>query len=104
MARTHVRYRILLFYLPVIGVFNGLDFVATQVLVVQGGHFELNPFMNWLIGTPYFALYKLVLVPIGLLFLWFVRKTLAPRYLVWVKLTAGVYIVLMVYNWMVFYS
>lgn len=104
MVRSHVRYRTLLFYVLVIGVLNGLDFLATQSLVVQTGYFELNPFMNLLIGTPHFVLYKLVLVPMGLLCLWFVRKNLAPKYLVLVKLTAGIYMVLMIYTWVTFYA
>ena len=65
--------------------------MATQSLVVQTGYFELNPFMNLLIGTPHFVLYKLVLIPMGLLCLWFVRKNLAPKYLVLVKLTADLH-------------
>lgn len=60
--------------------------------------------MNLLVSIPFFALYKLIVVPIGLAFLWLVHRSVVPKYLGFVKLTGGVYATLMLYMWLVFYS
>lgn len=104
MPSQEFRFRRLLFLLLLIGLFNCADFFATQALVVYGEHGEWNPFMRELVGTPYFALYKLVFIPLGLLFLWIARKRVVPKYLVLVKFSAGVYTALMIYTWLMFYS
>lgn len=98
------RYKNLFVLLVLIGIFNFVDFWATQDLVVFGGHSEWNPLMQGLVGTPYFALYKLVLIPAGLLFLWLVRKSLVPKYMNLVRFTCGIYALLMLYTWAVFYA
>ena len=98
------QYRRLLRLLVLIGLFNVLDFFATQDLVVFGEHSEWNPLMRPLVGTVYFGLYKLVAIPLGLVFLWTVRRTLVPRFLGLVRLACGVYGLLMVYTWAVFYA
>jgi hypothetical protein len=99
-----MQYFHLSWLLILIGLFNMIDFFATQDLVVFGDHSEWNPFMSGLVGTPYFALYKLVLIPAGLLFLWFVRKSLVPKYIGWVRFACGLYALLMIYTWGVFYA
>lgn len=98
------QYRRLLWLLILIGLFNALDFFATQDLVVFGEHCEWNPLMRPLVGTVYFGLFKLVAVPLGLVFLWSVRRSLVPRFLGLVRLACGVYGLLMVYTWAVFYA
>ena len=90
------QYRRLLWLLILIGLFNALDFFATQDLVVFGEHCEWNPIMRPLVGTVYFGLYKLVAIPLGLVLLWTVRRTLVPRFLGLVRLACGVYGLLMV--------
>lgn len=104
MLKRDTQFRRLRVLLLLIGLFNCLDFIATQNLVVYGGHSEGNPLMRGLVGTPYFALYKLVLIPLGLVFLWIVRKTLVPKYSGLVTMTCGLYALLMVYTWVMFYS
>lgn len=104
MAVQQIRFRRLLLLLLLIGLFNVIDFFATQDLVVYGGHGEWNPLMRGLVGTPYFAVYKLVLIPLGLLFLWLVRETVVSKYMRLVSVTCGLYTLLMVYTWVVFYS
>ena len=99
-----VKYRSLARMLIAIALFNVADFFATQDLVAYGEHSEWNPLMRSLVGTPYFALYKLVLSPTGLLFLWLVRKAAVPRYMGWIRLACCVYALLMVYTWAVFYA
>jgi hypothetical protein len=98
------RYRRLAWLLVLIGVMNLLDFMATQDLVVVGEHGEWNPLMRPLVGTPYFILHKLALVPLGLLFLWTVRGILVPKYMVLIFLTCGLYLLVVVYTWVVFYA
>ena len=90
--------------LSLIALFNGLDYLATQNLVAFGEHGEWNPLMRGLVGTPYFAFYKLRLIPTGLMFLWLVRKWAVPKYLGLVKLACGAYGLLMIYTWVVFYA
>jgi len=90
--------------LTLIAVFNIVDFFATEDLVTFGDHSEWNPLMRGLVGTPYFAIYKLVLIPMGLLFLWSVRSSVVPKYKGLIRLACGVYALLMVYTWVVFYA
>jgi len=97
-------YAQLLWLLILIGLLNLMDFLATQDLVVYGEHGEWNPLMRILVGTPYFCLYKLLLIPLGLVFLWPVRHTLVPRYLSLVRLACGFYALLMIYTWFFFYA
>lgn len=85
-----------------IGCFNLLDFLATRSLVVHGDHVEGNPLMGVLISTPYFALYKLVAIPLGLIFLWLARKYI-DKYLSLVKFTCALYLIVLIYTWGVFY-
>jgi hypothetical protein len=87
-----------------IGVCNSLDFLATRHLVVYGDHLELNPFMCLLVGTPFFAAYKLVLVPLGLLFLWRERSTVLLKYMGALRFTCAAYGLLMLYLLTVFYA
>lgn len=104
MVKTSVAFTSLLRLLILTGIFNVLDFFFTQDLVVYGVHGEWNPLMRGLVGTPYFAIYKLVLIPLGLLILWLARETVAPKYIRLVRLTCGVYALLMLYTCIVFYS
>lgn len=49
------RHLLLLVLLLLIGVFNVLDFAATQDLVVYGEHAEWNPFMRRIVGHHFFS-------------------------------------------------
>ena len=104
MLQRRTRFRGLFWILVFLALFNIVDFFATQNLVAFGDHTEWYPLMAGLVGTPYFALYKLVLIPIGLLFLWLVRKAVVPKYMGLVRLVCGIYALLMVYTWVVFYA
>jgi hypothetical protein len=101
VSRRHLS---LVLLLVLIGLFNLVDYVATQDLVVNGEHGEWNPLMGMLVGTPYFPFYKLFLIPLGLVFLWSVRRTLVPKYMGLIKVTCGLYFSVLVYTWVVFYS
>lgn len=98
------KYKLLAILLFFIAVFSAVDYFATHSLVVYGEHGEGNPLMRALVGTPYFALYKLGVIPLGLLFLWFVRRTVVPKYFNLVRIACGVYALLMLYTWVVFYA
>ena len=98
------QYRGLLWLLILIGLFNVLDFLVTLDLVVHGIHQEGNPLLRGIMGTPYLALVKLVLIPLSLAFLWRVRQIIVPKYLRLVQFTCGVYAVLLVYTWTIFYA
>lgn len=104
MLKQRTRYFHLSWLLILIGLFNTIDFFATQDLVVFGDHSEWNPLMRGLVGTPYFALYKLVFIPASLLFLWSARKSLVPKYIGLVRLACGLYALLLVYTRIVFYA
>ena len=104
MLEGKVQFRELFWILILIALFNAGDFFSTQDLVAFGDHSEWNPLMRGLVGTPYFAVYKLILIPVGLLFLWSVRKFVVPKYMGFVRLACGVYALLMLYTWAVFYA
>ena len=104
MLEGEIRFRGLFWILALIGLFNIVDFFATQDLVVLGEHNEWNPLMRGLVGTPYFTVYKLVLIPVTLLFLWSIRRSVVPRYMGLIRLACGIYGLLMVYTWVVSYA
>lgn len=97
------RDRGLLVLLVLIGVLAVLDFAATEPLVVYEGHSEWNPLMRRLVGTPYFAVYKLLAIPLGLVFIWLVRQRIVPKFMGAIVFTCGVYALVLVYTWVVFY-
>lgn len=97
------QYSELFWFLLLIGFLNMVDFFATQDLVVFGEHNEWNPLMRSLVGTPYFPFYKLIAIPIGLVFLWSVRKSLVPKYMGFIRFTCGVYVLLLIYTYVTFY-
>lgn len=80
-----------------IGVFNVADYVVT-LQALEAGFTEGNPFMDAIIGTPWFAAIKLLLIPCCLLAIWLVEDRLRPfaRRIVLVGLLA--YAALMVYH------
>lgn len=94
----------LFWLLILIGLLNVLDFFASWDLIVHGAHQEGNPLLAGIVDTFYFALLKLVMVPLALAFLWRVRHIVIPRYLRLVQFTCGVYIALMLYTWLSFYA
>ncbi|MGI6149215.1 MAG: hypothetical protein GX195_01400 [Firmicutes bacterium] len=100
---NEARDTVLLLLLMGIGVLNVADYFFTDLLVVRGGHIELNPLMRGLQGTPFFPLYKLVAIPLGLWFLWRVRHLVRRRMMFLIWLTFCVYVGLMVYIKVTFY-
>ncbi len=94
----------LLWLLILIGLFNVLDFFFTTDLVVNGTHQEGNPLLRGVMGTAYFPLVKLALIPLSLAFLWGVRRIIVPKYLRLVQFTCGIYIALILYTWVTFYA
>ena len=103
MNSRRVPHLSLLVILILIGVLNVIDFAVTQSLVVNGSHYELNPLMGRLIGTPFFTVYKLVLIPLGLVFLWFAPRSIVQRMKKLVFFALGVYASLMIYFLIVIY-
>ena len=92
------RHLLLLVLLLLIGVFNVLDFAATQDLVVRRAR-GMEPYAE--VRTP-FSLYKLLAIPLGLLFLWLVRQQMSPKLLGAVAFTCGVYALVLIYTVVVF--
>ena len=66
--------RPLLIALWCIGIFNVLDYAFTMRAIYILGVPEANPAMDAALGTPWFATVKLLLVPLGLYFIWRVRN------------------------------
>ena len=104
MATFKYQCRGLCWLLLLIGLFNVLDFFASLNLIVRGVYQEGNPLLAGLVDTAYFALLKLVLIPLALAFLWRVRHIVVPKYLRLVQLTCGIYTALMLYTWVTFYA
>lgn len=70
-------YRLAAVFLILTGILNIFDYFYTNIVIAAGAQ-ELNPFMAPLIGTRYFALVKLALVPGLLLLVWLLRSRVAP--------------------------
>lgn len=103
MLKRTANDRALLVLLLLTGLFNVVDFFATQDLVVYGIHGEWNPLMRPLMGTPYFAFCKLILIPLGLIFLWRVRNVVLAKFMGLVRVLCGIYGILLAYTWVIFY-
>ncbi|MGI5839721.1 MAG: DUF5658 family protein [bacterium] len=86
-------YRLLLLLLA---IFNLIDYRVTMVSV-NAGFPEMNPFVAFLSRRGCFGIYKLVLVPAGLLFLWFARRNVTRRALQLLLFTFAAYAALMTY-------
>ncbi len=97
------RYVSLLRTLTLLALLNAIDYFATKDLVAKGPHLEWNPLMRGLVSTPYFFLYKLVLIPLGLIFLWKVRRVVVPKYLGLLIFACGLYGFITLRAWLVFY-
>ena len=104
LLRRNTRFRRLFWLLILVALFNVIDFYATQDLVAYGEHGEWNPLMRGLVGTSYFALYKLVLIPLGLFFLWLGRGTIVRKYMGWISFVGALYSLLIIYTAIVFYA
>lgn len=61
--------RMLKFMLIATGIFNVADYISTMIAISNGVP-EGNPVMDAVIGTPWFPVIKLVLVPLALYFVW----------------------------------
>lgn len=70
----------------IIAVLNYLDYASTTAVIASGKGHEANPVMAWLMKVtgPYWALYKLVMIPIG----WMIWKASATDPLLSVAVTA----------------
>ncbi len=53
-------------------IFNAIDYVAT-IRAISHGAEEHNPIINAILYTPLFPLYKLLIIPAALYWVWFVR-------------------------------
>ena len=53
-------------------LFNSIDYVSTKIAIANGVP-EGNAAMDAIIGTAWFPIVKLVLVPLGLYFVWMMR-------------------------------
>ena len=104
LLRKRKLFRRLLWLLFLIGLLNVIDFLATQDLVVDGEHLEGNLLVRGLVGTSYFAVYKLVLIPLGLVLLWKVKDVVVPKYMGWISLVGALYSLLIIYTAIVFYA
>ncbi|NLJ79527.1 MAG: hypothetical protein GX335_00660 [Firmicutes bacterium] len=97
------RFGKLFLALLLLGLLNAVDFLATGDLVILGGLGEWNPLLRGIVGTAYFAVLKLVFVPLSLVFLWAKRDLAAGRFWGLLKFTCGVYLAAVAYILFVFY-
>ncbi len=79
-----------------IGIFNFADYFLT-LRALSLGIPEGNPYMDALIGTPWFAVVKLIVVPAGLYRIWMVRHGMQ-----WISRGLLVF-VLAAYTWVTVY-
>ncbi len=79
-----------------VAVFNVLDYLLTEIFLLAG-YRELNPVMGLIEGTPYFPLVKLVIIPLLLYFVWWLRYGVGNRILYYTWFTFGAYLSLMIY-------
>ena len=96
-----IKDRLFLYILWTIGIFNLADYAFTMRAIYILGVPEANPVMDAALGTPFFALVKLVLVPLGLYFIWWVRGSIRlarPLMLVGVGVSFAAYTLLTAYH------
>ena len=68
-----MRDKTLKWMLVTLGLFNVIDCISTTVAIANGVA-EGNAAMDAIIGTAWFPLVKLILVPLGLYLVWRVRS------------------------------
>lgn len=70
-----------------IAVLNYFDYASTTAVISSGKGHEANPAMAWLmkVAGPYWALYKLVMIPLG----WMVWTASATNPLLAIAISAG---------------
>ena len=95
-----MRDRTLLVILILVGLFNFADYWFT-LQAVQVGFREANPFMDAILHTHWFAVVKLVAVPVGLIYVWVARKKTRDglKRAFWIP--ASAYSLLLIYHWIV---
>lgn len=86
-----------------LGVFNIADYFLT-LRCLESGLVEGNPVMAPIVGTVWFPIIKVLLVPLGLYLIWTVRDRIGAVARASVVLAGGVYAGLMWYFWMLFSS
>ena len=96
IMRWDNQFRVLLVLLVGICIFNFVDYYLTNILLGLG-YRELNPVMNVLVGTKYFPIYKLLIIPSLLTVLWVYRITIIKRFMFGVWITFLAYLSLMLY-------
>ena len=79
-----------------VAVFNIADYFFTN-LALSMGYRELNPFIDMIVGTVYFPLLKLVVIPLLLYFVWSQRCKVGSRVLLYAWVAFLVYLGLMFY-------
>ncbi len=90
------RDRCIGYTLIAIGVFNFADYLLT-LRALSLGIPEGNPYMDALIGTPWFPIVKLVIVPVGLYRIWMLRHGMG-----WISRTL-LGLLLAAYTWVTVY-
>lgn len=87
-----------LLWLLMIGIFafNKVDFMLT-LDALELGFREANPLLAPLVGTPAFALVKLLGVPVLLLVVWRLRHQVGDRLAGYMAVPFGAYFSLMIY-------
>ena len=92
-----MRDKVLKWVLIILGALNVADFLFTLRAVYILGVPEGNPYMDALLGTAWFAVVKLLLVPLGLYFIW--RRRHGMR---WVSMSL-LAVVFAAYTWVTVY-
>jgi len=85
-----------------IALFNAADYYMTT-LTLNMGYRELNPLIDIIVHTPYFALLKIVVIPALLYFVWLQRYRIGARILVYAWGAFLPYFFLMIYFKLIFW-
>ena len=93
-----MRDRTLKWALLTLGALNIADYLFTLRAVYILGVPEGNPYMDALLGTAWFAVVKLLLVPLGLYFIWRRRHCMGWLSHSFLTVTLGAYSWVTVYH------
>ena len=83
--------------------FNLVDYCLSLYCFSQG-FYEANPLMRPLVGTPWFFTIKVIMVPLGLYWVWCLRRHVRALGTFFIWSVSGIYALLMAYYAVLFLS
>ncbi|WP_242661376.1 DUF5658 family protein [Alkaliphilus metalliredigens] len=97
------KYKLLWVLLFGTGVFNVCDYFLT-LKAIGMGYEEANPLVDGILHTPLFPITKLLIVPALLVLIWFLRKRVGKRVMLYAWTVFIAYFSLMIYFGGIFLS